>query len=128
MFAKLCAGFALLALLIACVGVYGMVSYGVSRQIREIGIRMALGARGTAVIWMVLRGVLFLATVALAISLPAALAASRLVRSFLFETQPNDPATLVLAAVILLSAAMLASYSPARRAAAIDPVAALRRE
>ena len=127
-FAKLCTGFAVLALLIACVGLYGTMSYTVTRQIGEIGVRMALGAQRGAVIWMVLRRVLILAAVGLAISLPAALSASRLVKSFLFETQPNDPGTLALAGVVLLSAAVLAGYAPARRASRIDPVAALRHE
>jgi len=127
-FAKLCTGFAVLALLIACVGLYGTMSYSVARQTSEIGIRMALGAQCSAVVWMVLRRVLILTTVGLAISVPAALSASRLVKSFLFDTQPNDPVTLVLAGVVLVSAAILAGYAPARRASRIDPVAALRHE
>jgi macrolide transport system ATP-binding/permease protein len=128
MFAKLCTGFAVLALLMACVGLYGTMSYNVARQVSEIGIRMALGAERGAVVWMVLRGVLLLATVGLAISVPAALIASRFVKSFLFETQPNDPATLALAGVVLLGAAILAGYVPARRASRIDPLTALRHE
>jgi predicted permease len=127
-FAKLCTGFAVLALLIACVGLYGTMSYNVARQIGEIGIRMALGAQRGAVVWMVLRRVLLLAGMGLAISVPAALIGSRLVKSFLFETQPNDPGTLALASVVLLSAAILAGYAPARRASRIDPLAALRHE
>ena len=127
-FAKLCTGFAVLALLIACVGLYGTMSYSVARQVGEIGIRMALGAQRGAVVWMVLRRVLLLAAVGLAISVPAALSASQLVKSFLFDTQPNDPGTLALAGVVLLSAAMLAGYAPARRASRIDPLAALRHE
>jgi macrolide transport system ATP-binding/permease protein len=127
-FAKLCTGFAVLALLIACVGLYGTMSYNVARQIGEIGTRMALGAQRSAVVWMVLRRVLILSAVGLAISVPAALSASRLVKSFLFETQPNDPGTLALAGVVLLSAAILAGYAPARRASRIDPLAALRQE
>jgi len=127
-FAKLSTGFAVLALLIACVGLYGTVSYNVARQVGEIGIRMALGAQRGAVVWMVLRRVLLLAGVGLAISVPAALSASRLVKSFLFETQPNDPGSLALAGVVLLSAAILAGYAPARRASRIDPLAALRHE
>jgi macrolide transport system ATP-binding/permease protein len=127
-FAKLCTGFAVLALLIACVGLYGMMSYSVARQVGEIGIRMALGAQRGAVVWMVLRRVLLLAAVGLAISVPAALSASQLVKSFLFETQPNDPGTLALAGVVLLSAAILAGYPPARRASRIDPLVALRHE
>jgi predicted permease len=127
-FAKLCTGFAALALLIACVGLYGTMSYNVARQIGEIGIRMALGAQRGTVVWMVLRRVLLLAAAGLAISVPAALIASRLVKSFLFETQPNDPVTLALAGVVLVSAAILAGYAPARRASRIDPLAALRHE
>jgi macrolide transport system ATP-binding/permease protein len=128
MFAKLCTGFAVLALLMACVGLYGTLSYGVARQVGEIGIRMALGAQRGAVVWMVLRRVLLLAAVGLAISVPAALVAFRLVKSLLFETQPNDPGTLALAGAVLLSAAILAGCAPARRASRIDPLAALRRE
>src|SRR5437867_7381821 len=127
-FAKLCTGFAVLALLTACVGLYGTMSYSVARQVGEIGIRMALGAQRGAVVWMILRRVLLLAAVGLAISVPAVLGASQLVKSFLFETQPNDPGTLALAGVVLLSAAILAGYAPARRASRIDPLAALRHE
>jgi predicted permease len=127
-FAKLCTGFAVLALLMACVGLYGTMSYNVARQVSEIGIRMALGAQRGAVVWMVLRRVLLLAAVGLAISVPAALVGSQLVKSFLFGTEPNDPGTLALAGVVLLSAAILAGYAPARRASRIDPLAALRQE
>jgi ABC-type antimicrobial peptide transport system permease subunit len=104
------------------------MSYSVTRQFQEIGIRMALGAPRGAVIWMVLRRVLLLAAVGLGISVPVALIAFRLVKSFLFQTQPNDPGTLALAAAVLLSAAILAGYAPARRASRIDPLVALRQE
>jgi ABC-type antimicrobial peptide transport system permease subunit len=124
----LCTGFAVLALLMACVGLYGTMSYNVTREIGEIGIRMALGAQRGAVIWMILRRVLLLAAVGLAISVPAALGAFRLFKSLLFETQPNDPRTLALACGVLLSAAILAGYAPARRASRIDPLAALRHD
>jgi macrolide transport system ATP-binding/permease protein len=127
-FAKLCTGFAVLALLMACVGLYGTTSYNVARQFGEIGIRMALGAERGAVVWMVLRRVLVLAGVGLAISIPVALVASRLVRSFLFGIEPNDPAILALAGAVLLGALLLAGYGPARRASRIDPLAALRME
>jgi ABC-type antimicrobial peptide transport system permease subunit len=127
-FAKLCTGFAVLALLTACVGLYGTMSYSVARQVGEIGIRMALGAQRGALVWMILRRVLLLAAVGLAISVPAALSAFRLVESLLFETQPNDPGTLALAGGVLVSAAILAGYAPARRASRIDPLAALRQE
>ena len=128
LFARLCAGFAVLALLTACVGLYGTMSYSVAQQVGEIGIRMALGAQRGVVVWMVLRRVLRLAAVGLAISVPAALGGARLLKSLLFGTQPNDPATLVVAGVVLLSAAILAGYAPARRASRIDPLVALRRE
>lgn len=127
-FAKLCTGFAVLALLMACVGLYGTMSYSIARQSAEMGLRMALGAPRGTVVWMVLRQVLVLAGVGLAISVPAALIGSRLVRSFLFGTEPNDPATLLLAAVILAGAAIAAGLVPARRASRIDPLVALRHE
>ncbi len=127
-FAELCTGFAVLALLMACVGLYGTMSYSVERQVGEIGIRMALGAQRGAVVWMILRRVLVLAVVGLAISVPGALMASRLVKSFLFGTRPDDPGTLVVAGLILLSTAILAGSVPARRASRIDPQAALRQE
>ncbi|MBM3783764.1 MAG: ABC transporter permease [Acidobacteria bacterium] len=127
-FAKLCTGFAALALLISCIGLYGTMSCAVARRINEIGIRMALGARRGAVVWMVLRRVLVLVLIGIAISVPAALAASQLVESLLFETKPNDPAILALAGVILAGAGILAGYLPARRASKIDPLVALRHE
>jgi predicted permease len=127
-FAKLCSAFALLALLTACVGLYGTMSYDVARQAGEIGVRMALGAQRGAMIWMVLRRVLLLAAVGLAISVPVALGASRFVKSLLFGTRPNDPVTLALAGAVLLGAAILAGYAPARRASRMDPLVALRRE
>lgn len=128
LFAKLCTGFAVLALLTACVGLYGTMSYSVARQVSEIGIRMALGAQRGTVVWMVLRRAVILAAAGLAISLPAALGLSRLIKSLLFGTQPNDPRTLALAAAILIGTAILAGIVPARRASRIDPLVALRRE
>lgn len=118
----------MLALAIACVGLYGTVSYNVARRTGEIGIRMALGAQRGTVVWMVLREVCVLAAVGLAISVPAALATSKLVESFLFGMKHNDPASLTAAVVILLSAALLAGYVPAQKASRIDPMIALRHE
>jgi len=89
---------------------------------------MALGAERRAVVWMVLREVCVLAAVGLAISVPTALATSKLVESFLFGMKPNDPLSLSLAVAILLSAALLAGYMPARKASRIDPMIALRHE
>ena len=127
-FARLCSAFAILALMIACVGLYATMAYAVARRTSEIGLRMALGAGRGAVIWMVLRDVCVLAAVGLAIGVPTALAASRLIESFLFETKPNDPRALALAAAILLIAALVAGYGPARRASRVDPMVALRHE
>lgn len=128
LFARLCTGFAILALLTACVGLYGTMSYSVARQYSEIGIRMALGAPRGAVVWMILRRVLLLAGVGLAISVPVALGGARLLKSLLYGTRPNDPATIAVAGGVLLAAAILAGYGPARRASRIDPLVALRYE
>jgi predicted permease len=127
-FARLCTAFALLALAIACVGLYGTMSYGVARRTGEIGIRMALGARRATVVWMVLREVLALAAIGFAISVPAALAASKLVESFLFEMKRNDPLALAAAVLTMAAATLLAGYVPAHNASRIDPMAALRHE
>lgn len=127
-FAKLCSGFAILALVIACVGLYGAMTYTIARRTSEIGIRMALGAQRGAVVWMVLYEVFVMAAVGVAISVPTALGASRLVESFLFGVKPNDPRVLGVALAILLGAVLLAGYVPARKASRIDPMNALRYE
>ncbi|HEY4362349.1 MAG TPA: ABC transporter permease [Bryobacteraceae bacterium] len=127
-FARLCTAFAILALAISAVGLYGTMSYKVARRTGEIGIRMALGAQRGRVVWMVLGEVLLLLAAGLAISLPAALAASKLVESFLFGMKPNDPLTLIGSAATLILAAILAGYLPARNASRIDPMIALRHE
>src|SRR5262245_5822100 len=127
-FARLCTGFAILALVISCVGLYATMAYTVARRTNEIGIRMALGARRDVVVWLVLREVGVLAALGLAISVPIALGSSRLIESFLFNMKPNDPRALALAVGILVSAALLAGYGPARRAARVDPMIALRHE
>jgi ABC-type antimicrobial peptide transport system permease subunit len=127
-FARLCAAFAVLALTIACVGLYATMAYVVARRTSEIGIRMALGAAQRTVTWMVLREVCVLTVLGLAIAVPTALATSRLIESLLFRTRPDDPEALALAAAILLAAALAAGYGPARRASRVDPVVALRHE
>ncbi|MGA3190118.1 MAG: ADOP family duplicated permease, partial [Bryobacteraceae bacterium] len=127
-FAELCTAFAILALIIASVGLYGTISYNVARRSSEIGIRMALGARRGTVVKMILRQVFALAAMGLIIGIPAALGASKLVSSFLFGIKPNDPLAITAAVIILLAAAILAGYAPARRASRIDPMVALRHE
>jgi ABC-type antimicrobial peptide transport system permease subunit len=127
-FATLCTAFALLAVAIACVGLYGTMAYSVARRTNEIGLRMALGAERRRLIWMVLREVCIMAAVGLAIGVPVALATTRFVKSFLFEMQPNDPWAIAAAAVVLVLAAVAAGYGPAWRASRIDPWNALRHE
>lgn len=120
--------FGLLALLLACIGIYGLISYAVARRIPEMGIRMALGARRASVIWLVLREALILVLIGLAAGIPLVFAAARLVTSLLFGVSPTDPATLAGTAVLMLSIAAVAAYLPARRASRVDPTAALRCE
>jgi ABC-type antimicrobial peptide transport system permease subunit len=127
-FAELCTAFAILAMVIACVGLYGTVSYNVARRTGEIGIRMALGAARGNVMGMILRQVFALAAVGLAIGVPVAFGASKLVASFLYGMKANDPLAITGAVVVLLGAAILAGYAPARRASRIDPMVALRHE
>jgi macrolide transport system ATP-binding/permease protein len=126
--ARLCTAFAILALVIACAGLYGTMAYTVARRTNEIGIRMALGARRGAVMWMVLRRVCVLAALGLAISVPIARGSAKLIESFMFNMTPNDPRALAVAAVTLAGAALLAGYGPARRASRIDPMTALRHD
>jgi macrolide transport system ATP-binding/permease protein len=127
-FAALCTVFALLAVVIASVGLYGTMAYSVARRTNEIGVRMALGAERWRVIRMVLGEVGLLASAGVAIGLPVALAATRFVRSFLFEIQANDVWTLAGAMAVLGLAALAAGYVPARRASRVDPWIALRNE
>ena len=127
-FAKLCTGFAVLALLIACVGLYGTMSYNIARRTGEVGIRMALGAQRRTVVWMVLREVLVLAGGGLAFGIPIALGTSRFVASLLYQVKPNDSGALAAAVGIILGAALVAGYIPAYRASRIDPMVAVRHE
>ena len=127
-FARLCTAFAVLALIIACVGLYGTVSYNVARRTSEIGIRMALGAQRGAVVWMVMSEVCVLAAVGLTLSVPAAFATSQFLKSFLFRMKPNDPWSMVFAIGTLLISTLVAGCLPAQRASRIDPMIALRHE
>src|ERR1700735_2664660 len=127
-FANLGACFAVLALLIAAVGLYGTMAYSVARRTGEIGIRMALGAQSGNVVWLVMREVLIVTAAGLAIGLPVAYTASHLLQSFLFGMTPKDPLTMGAAAGVLIAAAIAAGYGPARRASRISPMTALRQE
>jgi ABC-type antimicrobial peptide transport system permease subunit len=127
-FSRLCSGFAMLALAIACVGLYGAVSYSVARRTSEIGIRVALGAQRSRIVRMILREVLALAAVGVTIGAVTALATSRFVASFLYGIEHNDGRALVGAVAILLASAVLAGYVPAYRASRVDPMIAVRHE
>jgi predicted permease len=127
-FARLCTAFAMLALTIACVGLYATMAYTVARRTGEIGLRLALGAARRAVIWLMLRDVGVLCVVGLSIGAAGAIAVARYIESFLFGIQPNDPRALTLAAATLLVSALIAAFGPARRASRVDPLTALRHE
>ena len=127
-FARLCTGFALLALVIACIGLYGTMSYTVARRKSEIGIRMALGARRSHVLGMVMRQVLAMAVAGLAVGLPGVYNLTHLVESFLFGVKPHDSLIVLISTALLALAAGLAGYIPAYRAAQIHPIQALRHE
>jgi putative ABC transport system permease protein len=120
--------FALIAMLLAAVGVYGLISYTVTQRTREIGIRVALGARPRQVLTPIVREGLVLAITGIALGLAGAFAAARALSSFLFGVEPGDPATFISVSLVLLLVAFLASYLPSRRALRVDPLTALRAE
>jgi putative ABC transport system permease protein len=120
--------FAAMALVLAATGIFGVISYSVSRRTREIGVRMALGASRSRIMRMVLSETLALTLTGLAIGIPCALAASRLVAYMLLDVSSYDPLTLLAVAFALVAVAALAGYVPVRRAMRVDPIAALRYE
>ena len=126
--AQLSTFFGLLAVFLSCIGIYGLMSYVVTRRTNEIGIRMALGAERSHVRWMVMREILLLVALGIAIGVPAALAGNRLISNMLFGVRPADPASLLAAVGALLVVAAIAGYLPARRASLVDPMVALRCE
>jgi predicted permease len=126
--ARLAGFFGLLALVLACVGLYGLLSYEVSRRTREIGIRMALGARAESVLKLVLRQGIALAVIGAAVGIGVALGVTRYLTSMLYDVHANDPITMIGVAVLLTLVAVAACYIPARRAMRVDPMVALRYE
>jgi ABC-type antimicrobial peptide transport system permease subunit len=130
--ATLSSFFGLLALLLASVGLYGLVSFGVVRRSGEVGIRMALGASRRDVIWLILSEALVLVAAGVVIGVPVALGAAQLAASqisgMLFGLKATDPATIVMAVALLAGVAALAGFLPARRASRVDPMVALRNE
>jgi putative ABC transport system permease protein len=125
---RLLGAFAILALLLTAIGVYGVLAYAVTQRTHEIGIRIALGARSADVLGMVLRRTLVLAGAALAIGTAGALAVTRTLAQFLFEVKPGDPLTFGAVGLLLLATALVAGLLPARRATRVDPLTALRHE
>jgi ABC-type antimicrobial peptide transport system permease subunit len=124
--ATLSAWFAAVALLLACVGLYGVIAYNVARRKREIGLRIALGAIPSAILRHVFREALLIAAVGIVLGLPLALAALRLLETLLFDLAPHDLTALAASVGALLLVAVVAGVRPARRAATTDPVEALR--
>jgi ABC-type antimicrobial peptide transport system permease subunit len=120
--------FGAIALFLASIGVYGVLSYSVSQRVREIGVRVALGAQGGHVFGLVLRQGMLLALFGIGLGLPLAFGAGKVVGSILYNVSPGDPLSFVLIASVLAGTAALASYLPARKALEIDPLDALRRE
>jgi ABC-type antimicrobial peptide transport system permease subunit len=120
--------FGLLALTLAAVGLYGLMTYATNRRTGEIGIRVALGATRAQIAGMVLRETLLLVLIGLAIGIPAATALSYLIRSELYGLSANDPLTILIASFVMAGIAAVAGYFPARRASQVDPMIALRTE
>jgi predicted permease len=127
-FAQLTSGFGILALVLACIGIYGIMAYTVARRTGEIGIRMALGAQAGQVLRMVLREASWMAVAGVMLGLACALWLARFLSSMLYGLMPWDPLTLTGAAALLLTIAVLAAIGPARRASRVDPIRALRHQ
>ncbi len=118
--------FAAFAMLLAAIGIYGVMTYSVTRRTQEIGIRVALGARPSSVIWLILKQAAVLVAAGLILGLSAAFALARFVAKLLYGISPADPVTFVVVPLALAAIALVASYLPARRATKVDPVIALR--
>jgi putative ABC transport system permease protein len=127
MVAALTGIFGALALVLASLGLYGTISYGINRRVAELGLRMALGADRGTVLWMVLREALTLVVIGLAAGVPLALVAGRAIASLLVGVAPGDPLAFGGGAIILLAVAAMAAYLPAHRASRIEPMTALSR-
>ncbi|MHC4560036.1 MAG: FtsX-like permease family protein, partial [Planctomycetota bacterium] len=124
----LCISLALLAVVLACIGLYGLLAYHVAQRRGEIGIRMALGARPQDVAWPILRQAMLLATLGVIVAMPITLALSWALSSFVYGIKPHDPVTIISSVILLLSVAAMSAWIPARRAAKTDPMEALRYE
>ena len=128
LYASLCGSLAILALALSCIGLYGLMAYNVARRTGEMGIRKALGAQPLDVAWPVVREALMLTAIGVAFGLPVALALVHIIRGIFYGIEPHDPLTMIGTIVIMVTVATLAAWIPARRAAQVDPMEALRCE
>jgi putative ABC transport system permease protein len=127
-YTQLLGGFAVVALLLAAIGIYGVISYSVNERRHEIGLRMALGAQSTQVLLLVLKEGLILSLTGVAIGLAGSFGATPVLSNFLYGVQPHDPLTLTLVSLFLVGITILATYIPAFRATKVDPMVTLRHE
>jgi predicted permease len=126
--ARLSSFFGIIAVFLACIGIYGLLSYSVARRTSELGIRLALGAQSLSLLWMILREFTLLLVLGLAVGVPIALSSTRILKSLLFELSPLDPMAIFIAIAVVAAMTMTAAFLPARRATRIDPMKALRTE
>ena len=126
--AQLVSSFGVLALVLACVGLYGVMSHGVVRRTNEIGIRMALGAQRRNIFWLVLHEAMWQILIGIAIGVPLAFAAARLIASMLFGVTTFDLVTVSISVAVLVATGLVSGYLPARKATKVDPMVALRYE
>ena len=126
--ARLSSFFGILAVFLACIGIYGLLSYSVARRTSELGIRLALGAQSHTLLWLILRESLLLLVIGLAVGIPVALSSTRILKSLLFELSPLDPIAITIAVGAVACMTIAAAWLPARRATRINPTQALRAE
>jgi predicted permease len=126
--ARLSSFFGILAVLLACIGIYGLLSYSVARRTSELGIRLALGAQSHTLLWMIMRECIFLLVLGLAFGVPVAISSTHVLKSMLYQLSPLDPTAMAIAIAVVASMTIAAAWVPARRATRIDPSQALRTE
>ena len=126
--ARLSSFFGIVAVFLACIGIYGLLSYSVARRTSELGIRLALGAQSHSLLWLILRECLVLLILGLVVGLPVTLSSTRILKSLLYQLSPLDPTVIAIAVVAVASMTVAAAWLPARRATRINPTQALRAE